>query len=223
MEYYSKLDNKTFTSKEALIEHLVEHYSMTMEEGNHKDMITKIKDRVPLVEIISINKDNKGNLVIAVAYYNDNKEYLDGEEIIIGKITDFDYYEYNIFEDLESLISYISSYYKNAELIKSLLRKHDIDKDSFVVTGIHTGGHDSSPGVYFRFTKDGKIFDKKYSHSDTLKELENQIKSYFVKELEGVVENTWESCSNTQIFRVNGVDLDEFLTHGKIVKIEILD
>ncbi|MEK4122039.1 hypothetical protein [Lysinibacillus sp. FSL K6-0102] len=223
MEYFSKLDNKTFKTKEALIDHLISNYSMTVENDDHKDIIDKIKRAAPLVEVNSISKDDKDRIIIDLSYYNDKQECLDSEDIVVGKVVDFDYYDYNTFENLESMIEYVSSYYKNAKLLEGLLNQYNIDNDSFVITGIHTGGHDSNSEIYYRFSKDGEVFDKKLKYDDNWEEIVNQVKSIFIKNLEGTIENTWESCSHSQIFRVNGVDLDEFLVHGKKVKIEILD
>ncbi|MCL1700755.1 hypothetical protein [Lysinibacillus sp. Bpr_S20] len=226
MEYFSKLDNKSFTTKETLIDHLVKNYSMKVEKSDYTDIIDKINKAAPYVSVNSINKDSKDMLIVSISYHNKQGNYLHGEEIVLegGAIQDYDYWDYMVCKDTDGLISYITSYYNKADLIESILiDKFGMCNDSFELMDIHTGGHDSNAAIYFKFYIDDIKYERRYDFGDSDDDLFNQINSLFVKEIEGVIENRWNSCSHSQIFRVSGVDVNEFLKDGKKVKIEILD
>ena len=50
MAFFSKLDNKSFTNKEDLIQHIVQHYVVEIQEGTQEKIIQKIQEQLPFVD-----------------------------------------------------------------------------------------------------------------------------------------------------------------------------
>lgn len=221
MEYISKIDNKSFTTKEGLIDHLLEHYSLEAEESDFKDIIGRIQKELPLVKVESVKKDSK-NVLVDITYYNMKGHRLDGERIIIGKVEDYDYYGEMICDNLDEVIESLTSFYQKVGEVEKMLIE-EFSANTFTMNDIHTGGHDSNRTIYFDYEIDDTVYESRYDFGDTLNQLYNQINSRFVKEIEGRIENHWDSSQNCEVFRIDGVDIKEFLIEGKPALIRILD
>lgn len=221
MEYISKIDGKTFTTKEALIDHLISYYSIESEDTEIKDALQFIQSRVPLVEIESITKNIEGSLVIGIDLYNENRKHLVNELITVKKEITTDYFE-TTFSSLDEVVEYLTTFYNKFEDIKKMITSR-FNSESIVFTDIYTGDHNNNSVIYFSCLINEEDYEFHYDFGDSLEQLYNQINSKFVKKIEGNVENYWDHSSNSQVFRLNGVDIENFLKDGKRVTIEILD
>jgi hypothetical protein len=222
MEYISKIDNKSFTTREGLVDHLLKYFSMEVAESDYKSIIDRIQSDNPLVEVESIEKGKKDELIINVSYSNKEGKHLGGERVIIGKVDSYDYYEEMVCDNLDEAISYVSSYYKKADDVEHLVMTK-FESYSFSFDSIYTAGIDNNASIYFSFMSNGETFNMSYNFGDSLEQLYNQINSKFTREIEGTVENCWDHCSSSEIFRIDGVEVRDFLKDGKRVRIELLD
>lgn len=222
MEYVSKVDSKSFTTKEGLVEHLLKYFSMEVTESNYKSIIDRIQNEQPLVEVESIEKGRKDELIINVNYSNKEGKHLAGERVIIGKVDAYDYYEEMVCDNLDEAISYVSSYYKKADEVEHLVMTK-FESHSFSFDSIYTAGLDNNASIYFTFKSNEETFNMSYDFGDSLEQLHNQINSTFVSTIEGKVENRWDSGMNSEVFRLEGIDIKGFLKDGNRYRIELLD
>lgn len=222
MEYISKIDNKSFTSKESLVEHLLENYAFVAEESDFKSIFDKIKKAVPHVQVESISKDAKGMVNIQLLFYNREGELLTGDSIYIGKSEDSHYYGENMFDTTDKVIQWIASFYERSDDIEELITTK-FKGASYLFNSLYTGNYDNYGIIYFTFEADGVTHTFHHDVSDTMKQLENQLSALFSTKIEGVVEKWWDHSSNHQVFRLDGVDIQKFLNDGDHVVIDITE
>lgn len=222
MNYISKQDGKSFKTKEDLIAHLLNSYSMEVQESNYKDLIDNISLQASLVEVLSVEKFKDKGVELSVLYKNKNGGSLTSEDIIIGEVDYYDAYDVMKCADETELIEYLNSYYvKYDEIEKMLINKFSVE--SCELKSIYTGDYNNTAQLYIEFYINDVKYEVRYDFEDSIEQFYNQVNSRFVKAIEGIVENYWDSTSHNEVFRLDGVELKDFLKNGKNVKIEILN
>ena len=222
--FISKIDNKSFTTQEDLIEHLVRHYSLedTL-EGKTAEIVNKLQNAFPFAEVRVMETANSGEKTFGSHKVLMNWLEFDSDfTFFIGISEDVNYY-YPQFENIEGAIEYYFEYVSAKDEIISELNKIYYP-DNIQVLQMFEGDSNNDSFISFEIQKDGKSFIHKYTLYEDKKAFISSIRGFFDSKFEGEV-STLRDVSTGYIkeVAVDGVPINFILQRAKKLRVEVIE
>ncbi|PLR72276.1 hypothetical protein [Bacillus sp. UMB0728] len=218
--FVSKIDNKSFTSEEGLIKHLLSNYSMVdTSEGESIEIYNELKEAFPFADI-SVTESSLptyGNWLVKM----DWKEYNADFCFYIGEHGEFDYYYMSYVNTKEAINSYMQFIEHSDEIIQKLKNTHS--PESVEITQMYEGDMNSSSGISFEIQVKGEKYSNRYEFGD-IDEFVNSFKGYFDTLFEGEPVTAGYGCDGYgEEMTIDGIPVRVILERANKVRIEILE
>lgn len=221
-KFVCTIDFTEFNTKEALIEHLLENYSIKQEPGeNSSDIMKKIQEAFP-------------DANIEVTYNHINEKPVPFVEIIISNCgAQFSFYiDDSLGEENRGNIVYKTTddaidYYKSMLGEKDKLVQAVVDKfgaEKVVVNQVFQseGYSDDSDSISFSFFVKEKEYYGCYEFEGIDKCLRS-LDGYFARTVEGLCRADYGRYNSANTIYVDGIDLRQLAQRAKKLKVEILE
>jgi len=222
--YVCKLDNESFSSKEELIDHLVDKYSMVDEsEGLQSHIVSRLMNAFPFAQVnVKVNEENPDSYRVSMDW---KPKYEDADfDFVIGKRDESEVYYLDLyFKNVEEAIMHYQNFINKYEVITEKLKEKYNPDNIYIGQFFEDSYHQDRSSILFHVVIDGETYSKQYEFGD-VDEFISMFNGYFLDRIEGELE--LERCASTghEIeYWVGGIPIASMLKRARKVRIEILE
>ena len=223
-QFVCKVDGRVFSSKEELVEHLLEMHTMedSSSGGTSTVILQSLQQAFPFASITiqELKKDDPyGDFQVSMNW----KSLTDADFCFyIGECKEISYYHTH-FKTLEAAISFYTVFLDSKDSVISEMKQHYAVQDVSIIQ-MYEGDYNSSPGILFEFTIGGKEYGEHFYLGSDPSAYANGFKSHFDTLLEGEVsiERDYSSGSDVE-FWIENAPVSRMFQRAKRIRLEILE